>query len=360
MKDDSQGFKYPAVSNLKCINCGLCLKVCPYSKETNLTAKKYYAVKHADSSDQQSSTSGGFASALSEYIISSHGIVYGVVETEDFLIKTVRASSYDEILRFKGSKYVQSDLNETFNQAADDLNNGRLVAFFASSCHIDGLQKFLKTKKVTTDNLVTIDFICHGVPSPKVFSSYINFLKKRKDITEYLFRTKTKGWGKGSILFCPSINYKRNGKIYSEVDSNLARAWLSLFFSNNCLRPHCYSCPYAGKGRSADFTMADFWGLQNSHPDFFDENGVSLVICNTAKSINYFSTLKNLIFIPSEFSEASKKQSNMHAPSPKGAKYDKFWSDYCAKDFSYIMRHYTPYNPLSRIKKLIKRFLHLL
>lgn len=357
MQPDTQGFLYPSVDEDKCVSCKLCVKVCPYSQESNLKAISYHAVKNTDKEEQLLSSSGGFASALTEQVIGNGGVAYGVVETGDFEILTVRAATGDQAKGFYGSKYVQTNPCKTFREAQTDLKEGKSVVFFASSCHIDGLLRFLHQTKTPVDNLLTVDFVCHGVPSPAVFQSYARYGQEHKKMVRYLFRTKEKGWGNGSRSYAPCIVVKKKDKIKTEFDTPFARAWLDLFFSNNCLRPHCYQCPYAGKGRAADITMADFWGLAMSHPEFFDPNGVSLVIANTEKGVSGLHALDNLEIIPTDYEAASRKQGNMFGPSKKAKTYDEFWSDFKSKRFSYVMKKYTHYNTKDIIKRAIKKLL---
>lgn len=361
MQRDSQGFLYPVIDNDKCTNCGICLKVCPHNQERCNQPLKVYAAKHADKEDQISSTSGGFAAALSESIIDRKGTVYGVVLTDDFKIETHRASNKQELYAFKGSKYVQTNNLEIFRDVATDLRNGLSVAYFGSSCHVDGLQRYLNLLHIDTSRLVTVDFLCHGVPSPLIFEEYVKFVARKSGPPRtYYFRTPAEGWGFGSSTYSPALVYERRRvrrwKLTS-CNSPLAKLWLSLFFSNNCLRPHCYNCPYAGHGRPADITMADYWGLQTAHPDFFDIDGVSLVITNTGKGQKTFQNLENLISIESTIELAGNKQGNLFRPSTKSVDYDKFWNDYHKYGFDYVVAHYTDYNPKGILKFQVKRLL---
>lgn len=355
MEMDNQGFKYPNIDHEKCINCGLCLKVCPYKQEIlHSPSPEAYAVKHIDKEDQLSSTSGGFASAVTETVIEDGGEVFGVLMTPDYKINTIHTNQVSIAKHFKGSKYVQTDLLNSFSETSELLLSDSPVAFFGTSCHIDGLYHYLNEKRIDTSKLITIDFFCHGVPSPKLFKEFCQYASKKKPLLTYLFRTKTKGWGTGSNRYCPTLVYENK----TVTDSPLAWAWINFFFSNNCLRPHCYECPYASSHkRSADITMGDFWGLKNAIPAFFDEKGVSLVVINTEKGHSFFEKLKNIVKDKCPIESAIARQGNYHNPSKKSEKYNQFWSDYHNKGFEYVLRRYTGYNRVLRIKKMFKRIL---
>lgn len=355
MTADSQGFKYPSVDLDKCIYCSKCVDVCPYGNEIfNCPGDTAYAVKSAGKIDQLSSTSGGFASVLTQSVINRGGRVFGVVLDDDLTVRTVPVDNVNDAIAFKGSKYVQTDLGNSLNEVADSLIQGKDVAFFGTSCHVDGLLHFLRQKRVDTTKLVTVDFLCHGVPSPLLFKQFCDYASRSRKMTSYLFRTKTHGWGTGSNRFAPTLVYGDR----RDVDTPLARAWIDIFFSNNCLRPHCYQCPYASNHkRSADLTMADFWGLQNVLPDFFDADGVSLVLVNTTAGADVITGLNGIKTEQCALSDAVLKQGNFHNPSCRSRVYDRFWHDYTARGFSYILVNYTRYNKVGIIKYYIKKLL---
>lgn len=354
MQRDEQGFMYPKVDEKQCVDCGLCAKVCPGLHPHAFHAIKCYGAKHKDKAEQLSSTSGGFAAALSQVIVEQGGAVYGVVFEDVKYVVTRRIDRKEDLPLLKGSKYVQSNIGETFVQAAKDLKAGRKVAFFATSCHIDGLQNYLLAKKIDTTNLVTVDLICHGTPSPMLFEQYIDYLSRRKPVSKFYFRTKAVGWGFGSKTFSPSVRYTDGEKVFSTPRT---LAFQQLFFSNNCLRPHCYQCPYAGKGRVADFTIADFWGLHFLHPEKFDRDGVSLVLVNTKKGQGIFQGLNNIESFETTFENACLKQSNQTAPSKKAATYEQFWKDYEKGGIDGVLKKYTVLNRKAYIKFYVKKFL---
>lgn len=341
MHRDEQGFLYPVVDEKLCIKCGKCKKVCLASNTNDNQASKVYAVKHKERDTRMHSSSGGVSSALCENIINDGGVVYGVAYKDIKHVVVKRAETLLDCTEFRGSKYVQASVGDEFSYVKNDLNNNRKVLFTATSCHVNGLLSFLNETRTNIKNLITVDLVCHGVPSPGIFEAYIDFISKKKKIDKFEFRTKYKGWGDGSRSFCPCITYS-DGK----VEKNSQKAWIYtyLFFSNNCLRPYCYNCPYTSKSKPADITIADYWGLNNEHPQFFDPYGVSLVMINTKKGNQIFKELDNINYIESTYEKASKKQGNLNKPSKKSTCYDKFWDDYYNHNFEYIAKKYGYYN----------------
>ena len=272
-------------------------------------------------------------------------------------IETVGTDNIETALQFKGSKYVQTDLCDSLREVGTLLKHGNTVVFFGTSCHIDGLFHYLSVKRIGTENLITVDFLCHGVPSPKLFEDYCTFASDRQPLKTYYFRSKSMGWGSGSNRFSPTLVYEHRRK----SDTPLARAWIDLFFSNNCLRPHCYGCPYAkSHKRSADLTMGDFWGIKDILPDFFDSDGISLVMINTDKGYEFFTSMDNIISCKTALASAVVKQGNYHNPSKKGIQYEQFWKDYADRGIRYILTHYTRFNRVDRLKYVVKIILEKL
>lgn len=359
MQRDEQGFLYPVVNEVICVDCGRCVGLCPDDNMIANTPKRVIACRHKNEKEQLSATSGGFATALSQKVISEGGVVYGVAYDDFPHVSTIRVDDKDRVERLKGSKYVQTDLKKTLSEVATDLKSGKQVAYFGTSCHINGLLNYLETRNIATDKLITIDLICHGVPSPKLFEEYIWYISKgNKKVVNYHFRTKDGklGWGYGSKSFYPTIEWS-NGK--KEVDSVRSLSWMRLFFSNNCLRPHCYHCSYASLGRAADFTIADYWGLMDAHAEFFTNKGVSLVFCNSTKAELVKNEMTNIVCVSSTFEKAAKKQGNLSAPSKKADTYKQFWRDYESHGIGGVLKMYAGYNfrvkAISFVKKLLNK-----
>lgn len=288
---DNEGFFYPKVNKNICIECGICLKVCPILNiEEDTTPLKVFSTINEDVRIRKESSSGGMFSAIAENIINNQGYVFGAKFTNDWLVCHDYCDSIENLWKFRGSKYVQSKINDSYIKAENLLKKNNLVLFSGSPCQIAGLKKFLRKDY---DNLITVDFICHGVPSPLVWNKYLNEIIKKKsknnkdfgNITYINFREKTNGWKDFSL------------KIVSDTkcvieDSHKNNIYLKGFFANIFLRPSCYDCKCkSGKSRS-DISIADFWGVDSIINNIDDYLGVSLVTINSSKGYKLFKNLK--------------------------------------------------------------------
>lgn len=346
MIPDEKGFLFPYVNDA-CISCGACVKVCN-SKVFYNNCISGFAVKNKNKQVLKKSSSGGISHALCSEIIRNNGVVYGVAYDDDYKVITKRAETILECEAFFGSKYVQTDPKDSFNSVFADLKAGRSVLFFGTSCHVAGLYSFLRSRKCQLDKLYTVDLICHGVPSPKLFEEYITFLKKdRKGFKDFSFRTKEYPWGYGSKNFGCTI-YWNNGK--KEVDTAKSKIYLKLFFSNNCLRDYCHSCPFAGINKPADLTIADYWGCDKEHPEFFDNNGVSAVLVQTEKGQKLLDSLRGIDALESTIEKIKNKQGNLNSASLKNSESEKFWEYYRNNGFIALAKKYGDYYWKGKLK----------
>lgn len=309
-----------------------------------------YAVKHKDESVRAASRSGGIFTALSDYVLNRNGIVYGCVLTDDFKAKHIRATSHKDRNRMRGSKYIQSELGDTFKNAKSDLDNGLLVLFSGTSCQVAGLRCFLQKEY---SNLICIDIVCHGVPSAKVWEKYLQWQEEKSNskVNAVDFRNKKDfGWS----AHVETLTMADGKKVNSEV-------WKNLFYGHMILRPSCYRCPYKSIHHPGDITIADYWGIEMASPGFNDDKGVSLVLINNDKGIDLFDKVKNNLIYKSTRIEDSL-QPPLVAPFPRPDNRDQFWQDFCNKDFTYIAKKYGDYGTANKVRhKLgsIKRKLHL-
>lgn len=355
-KADEQGFLYPVVDERKCVSCGQCLNVCLNKKDERSTKTIAFAVKNENAIELRKSSSGGISVAIAKYVIQNGGTVYGVAYDSNYEVITKRFDSQSQLESLYGSKYVQTNIKNTFLEIFDDLKLGKKVAFFGTSCHVAGLKSFIKAKHISDEGLITIDLICHGTPSPKLFSEYISWLKKNKKFVKYEFRTKNKPWGYGSKNYGCTITYlykQKNEK--KEIDTSKTRLFLNLFFSNNCLRPCCYECPYATVDKPSDLTMADYWGCKDEEEAFFSEDGVSAVLAHTVKGSNFVENLPGIKWIYTSVEKIKKKQANLSSPSIMPPSYDSFWKYYYKNGFVRTAKKYGGYSLTARIKGAIKK-----
>lgn len=346
---DEKGFLYPKIDENKCIKCGLCEKVCFYNTgyktlDDHLNKIETYAVKHKDFNTRINSRSGGIFTALSDYILNNNGVVYGVGYKENFVVCYKRAESKEERNGFRGSKYVQSELNDIFKQVKNDLENNRWVLFSGTPCHVVGLVKFLGKKKY--DKLLLVDIVCHGVPSPKTFRDYIEYVEKKHNgkVTNFDFRDKSFGWNTHIESFI--INDK---KYSSEIYTNL-------FYSHLGFRESCYTCQVANLNRPSDITIADCWGIAKNRPDIDDNKGVSLVIVNTEKGKSIQEKiLSDLEYYVIDINDYMQPQ--LKGPNKRSKKVDAFWDDYLNNGFTYIAKKYGTISFFDRVKGKIKRII---
>jgi len=355
MKEDEEGFLYPVIDKEKCIQCGLCKKVCAFQNgieiEERLEKFKVYAAKNKIDNFRLKSSSGGMFVAISDYVLKNNGVIYGVAFDKNFKAQHIRAENEKDRNRCLGSKYSQSELNQIFKLVKQDLENGKLVLFTGTPCQVAGLNSFLAN--MDRNNLILVDIVCHGTPSPKLFQEYINYIeKKRKSkIKEFYHRAKDLGW-----VHNEKIVYENNK---NEDKSNLSQAWKNIFYSHLALRPACYNCPYTNTKRISDITIADFWGIEKFTPEFVDKKGVSLVIVNTKKGSEMFENIKKDIeYIEKNIDEAKEKNPNLVKPTDCPDNRERFWEEYEQNGIEYILKKYGRYNFKYIVKDYIKRILN--
>ena len=275
MIEDEEGFLVPSINQNKCSNCGICEVACPLNHKNQ--AKKplaVYAAKHSNEETKLLSSSGGMFSAFAEKIIAENGVVFGAKFNEDMEVVHNFTETIEGLADFRGSKYVQSKIGDTYLKAKEFLDSGRKVLFTGTPCQIAGLKSFLQKDY---ENLLTIDLICHGVPSPLVWRKYLSEIVSKSRVVSVSFRDKSKGWHQFSL--CVKAE---KGKILYNEDHH-KDPYMQLFLRNVILRPSCYKCNFRCGKSGSDITIADFWGIQEILPEYHDNKGVSLVLINTER-----------------------------------------------------------------------------
>jgi NAD-dependent dihydropyrimidine dehydrogenase PreA subunit len=314
--EDEEGFLYPKVDNSICIDCGLCEQVCPVLNQAEERKPiEVYAAKNPNEEIRKESSSGGIFTLLAEQTIDAGGVVFGVKWNEHFEAVHAYTETKEGLVDFRGSKYVQSQTRDTFKQTEQFLKQGRQVLYSGTPCQIAALKLYLKKEY---DNLLTVDIICHGTPSPGVFRWYLSeelqmtaarqnnkklelsnpstitsitkadILAKEQGfkIKDIRFRDKQLGWKKFSFaLTLENLSSIQNNEISISSPLN-ENAFLRGFLANIYLRPSCYACPSkSGKSRS-DITLADYWGINSLMPELDDDRGVSAITINSTKGQN--------------------------------------------------------------------------
>ncbi len=305
----------------------------------NWKQPKVYAVQHKSEPVRAASRSGGIFTAVSDWILTQNGIVYGCVLDESFRAVHIRTECAEDRGRMCGSKYIQSKLGDTYKNVREDLINGRIVLFTGTSCQVAGLKQYLGKEY---ENLLCVDIVCHGVPSPKVWSEYIHWQeeKNKAKVLKVDFRNKIDfGWRahKETLTF-------ENGK---SVSSNV---FTTLFYGHSILRPGCYECPYKSAMHPGDITIADYWGIEKAAPEFDDNKGVSLVLVNNEIGERVFEVAKSDIKWRETKLEDSMQQP-LIAPFPQPQNRAVFWSDFSNKSFDYIARKYAGEGIINKVKR---------
>ena len=254
MKPDFEGFLYPFVNTERCVECGLCDAVCPVQNPVSCDEleRKSYVIRTKDSHVLDHSTSGGFITPLGQWVIKQNGVICGAAFNNDFkVVHKIVGGGTHSLSDLRGSKYVQSDLTDCFATIKRYLEQGTTVCFVGTTCQVYGLKKFLRKKYET---LVTVDLVCHGTPSPKLWDKYLEYQKNNyhSEIEDISFRNKTYGYHSGTMR----IQFK-NGKTY--YGSARVDPMLRSFFKEISSRPSCYQCYFKNLERCSDFTIYDCW-----------------------------------------------------------------------------------------------------
>lgn len=310
LKEDEEGFLYPHVNRDACIDCGLCETVCPVINQSNGQPLLHvYAAKNRNEEIRLKSSSGGIFTLLAEETLKERGVVFGARFDENWEVKHDYTETVEGLAAFRGSKYLQSRMEDNYKKAETFLKQGRKVLFSGSPCQIAGLKKFLRKEY---GNLLAVDFICHGVPSPKVWRMYLDETCKkiieqggknsvssvltnggRKSCVEAIgFRNKILGWKKYSFsLQLNSVLIGTGKNTVGLCEPHPENIFMRGFLSNLYLRPACHQCAAKSGKSGSDLTIADYWGIGRFMPDFDDDRGVGLVLVNSTKGEKLYNTL---------------------------------------------------------------------
>lgn len=313
MVRDNEGFLQPKINVDKCRACGLCQKRCPELKplqRLDYTNQQVYAF--ISKKDRTKSSSGGAFSVFARWILSKNGVVVGASINDKMYVKHIVVDNIEGLNSLRGSKYVQSDLNDTYSKVRTYLKNNRMVLFSGTGCQVAGLYAFLGGKRYE-GLLFTLDLICHGAPSQGVFDSYLSKLQKKlaltgKNIEGFRFR-KLDSWD-----YRPAIKFSESKWRLLSLSEN---AYMDAFFKGITFRESCFNCQYCNTQRIGTFTIADFWGI-GRHGSKFSKNvssGVSLVIDNLGVLNEIKAELDKYAYIEKRtMSEAIVEQSNLKYP----------------------------------------------
>lgn len=314
LEEDEEGFLYPLVDEATCIKCGLCEKVCPILNQADkIPVQEVLAVKNPNEEERMNSSSGGVFLPLAREVINKGGVVFGAVYDDNWEVHHVYAEKIENIYPMMGSKYLQSKIGNTYKEVEQFLKQGREVLFVGSPCQIAGLRTFLRNKEYP--NLLAVDFLCHGVPSPGVWRRYLaetyggydakaqcrrqatagknsvllSSLNAKSPIGDIKFRDKTEsGWKKFRFVVRQKSASKADQNTVLSSDIHYDNPFMRGFLSDIYLRPSCYECKCKNGVNHSDLTIADFWGINKVSPNFDDDLGIGLVLVNSEKGKKHF------------------------------------------------------------------------
>lgn len=341
LQEDAEGFLYPKVDLSLCIDCGLCEKVCP---ELHLASARKplatYAGKHKNDEIREGSSSGGVFSALAEKVIETGGVVFGARFDADWEVVHDYTETMAGLSVFRGSKYVQSRIGNSYALVEQFLKSGRIVLFTGTPCQIAGLKLFLRKDY---EQLLTVDVICHGAPSPGIWRQYLQEEIARQcnrkntvllhpisgrdvRVVDIAFRNKVSGWKKFSFALTFSTT-GRSGEKFSfcshmPFTENL---FMKGFLANLYLRPSCYACPAKGGQSNSDLTLGDFWGIQHVMPQLDDDKGMSVVLVNTEKGQALLDKTKINAW-PTDYLQVLKYNSALERSVQRPLKRERFYT----------------------------------
>lgn len=283
MKENDEGFLFPVVDESKCTNCGLCQKSCPilHPKSSNFLNPKCYAVMAPDFIRSKSS-SGGMFTLVADYILEQGGYVCGAAYNSNWSVSHVIINNKDELDKLRGSKYFQSDINSCFRQIGKLLKENKKVLFTGCPCQVAGLYGYIGSD---SDNLITMELLCHGTPSYKIFKKYLDENHSDKNIERIEFRDKTLNWSCVNLAI-----YHDKGKktVLNVKDDSFEKGFHKSLFN----RESCAPCKFAHLPRQADITIADWWGIHAIDSTFDDKKGTSLVLLNNQKAEDVYNVVK--------------------------------------------------------------------
>ena len=358
MQEDEEGFLYPEIDDALCINCGKCLNVCPYEK-AGFTFKdgkdelgRCYAAYYNNDTIRYQSSSGGMFRAFADKVIEQGGVVFGAVFDKDFTAYHTYTETIEGLVPMMGSKYLQSRTQGVFPLAKQFLDDNRPVLFTGCGCQIAGLKAFLGKDY---PNLLTIDLICHGVDSPKIWREYLKALFPDEEVVSVSFRDKCTGQDNSSIY----IKGEKSEFKIREKKAIYFKSWsLGLF-----ARPSCSACPFKNDNRTSDITISDCWGYQKIAPELYDGKGLSSVVIHTKRGKEFFDSITpKLVYKESCLEDVKQFNADyIRTVSPfNWKKRKKFWKRYNkgANSFIPLMEKYLRETYFQKVLRIVRKILH--
>lgn len=348
MKENSEGFYYPNVDEKKCIKCKICINKCPILNKVDneKIEETIYAAYSNDEENRKRSSSGGCFGEIAKKLLKDNTVIFGAGYDKMLNVVHLSVETEEELYKLQGSKYVQSKIgNDTFREIKGLLEKERKVLFSGTPCQVAGLKRFLGKEY---ENLYTIDVICHGVPSQKVFNKYIEEYKNDGKIKDIKFRDKTNGWKESSIKI--DLENKESKIISAKEDK-----FMKIFLSNACLRESCYKCDFKDKNCESDISIGDFWGVNHIKPELNDNKGISILFVNTKKGMKLLEQCKENLVLEKiiDKKELIKYNPCIIKSVDRPKKRDEFFKELEQRDFDTIVQYSEPKQSI--IKKIIKK-----
>lgn len=355
MKPDKEGFLSVYIDRDKCVDCGLCQNRCPQNalmqKSEPLMS---LAVRDRDDKELGVSASGGAFAAAARVILQRGGVVIGAAYHDDMTVGHFIVERLENLHKVQSSKYVQSNTEATYSQVKALLINGREVLYSGTPCQIGGLRAYLRKEYA---NLYTMDLICHGVASPKLFAKYLIWLggKMKGKIIGYDFRDKSCGWG---------LDYmsKTKTKTKTKTKPSTLDPYYYHFLEGTTYRECCYRCNYCTKERVGDITIGDYWGVEKEHPEFYSAKGVSCFLVNSEKGMRLWNLIKSeFYFLESTFEQVARANHNLSHPTKRTSRRDSIYLHIDDMDVNeyFATQLAIPFNLKARVKLLLPKWLKI-
>lgn len=350
LKEDSEGFWYPETDAEECISCNMCDLACPIAikhggdimaeSEWGGVQPAAYGGWHKNDDVRFDSSSGAAFTLVAEYVISEGGIVYGCMMNNNMEAVHVGIECMDELYRLRGSKYVQSKINTAYQEIKTHLQKGRKVLFVGTPCQAAGLYSFLGQS--ICENLYIIDFICHGVPSPKLFRTYINELERKyaKKVVAYKFRNKDHGWNQSGLQLGSRTCF--HDDTYIRKYPALMDHYMNAFLDDVCLRPSCYACNFKNITKNyTDFTIADFWGVNKVSKNLNDGKGTSLVLVHNDHAMELWNKVSDNFYCEQvDIKQAVRRNQSLIRSARMNPNRKRFYEELNVNGFRYVERKY--------------------
>lgn len=345
MQPDSLGFLYPVIDQNKCVDCGLCARSCFNTHMPLICEPLATYIGHAlDNEEQKTSTSGGAASVFMKAIIKAGGIVYGCSGLNAREVKHIRIDKIEDVCKLKGSKYVQSYMGKTYRSVVADLKSDRLVLFIGTPCQVAGLKAFVRGREY--DNLYTLDFVCHGVPSQKILNDAID--EKIKEQGNFSLFNRVKENGKRSRY---TLRLVKDNRILCD-DVYPSCGYITGFLCGLYYRENCYNCKFARRERVSDITLGDFWDDYNDIKTLSNKkDGLSMIIVNTMHGQQLFDIDDSKFdFVSWNYEDFIRRNGQLDHPIRKNPKRGQFETVYLSTNFGNAIDE-TLHDTIKTIKK---------